>query len=159
MRRVTHRTIHEAEQALESHKFNVVVAKTMELVNATRKAIDSGPGVGDPAVREATEAVAVLLSLYAPYTAEDLWHEIGHETPVLTAGWPSVDEAMLVDETVTAVVQIKGKVRARLDVAKDISAEDLEALALADATVRKNIGESPIRKVIVREPKLVNIVI
>ena len=66
---------------------------------------------------------------------------------------------MLVDETVTAVVQIKGKVRARLDVAKDISAEDLEALALADATVRKNIGESPIRKVIVREPKLVNIVI
>ncbi len=159
LRRVTHRTIHEAEQALESHKFNVVVAKTMELVNATRKAIDSGPGVGDPAVREATEAVAVLLSLYAPYTAEDLWHEIGHETPVLTAGWPSVDEAMLVDETVTAVVQIKGKVRARLDVAKDISAEDLEALALADATVRKNIGESPIRKVIVREPKLVNIVI
>ncbi|MDN5655739.1 MAG: class I tRNA ligase family protein, partial [Kocuria sp.] len=159
LRRVTHKTVHEAEQAVDAHKFNVVVAKTMELVNATRKAIDSGPGSSDPAVREASEAVAVLLSLYAPYTAEDLWHELGHDTPVLTAGWPTVDPMLLVEDTVTAVVQIKGKVRARLEVSKNIDAEELERLALEDDAVRKHIGEATIRKVIVREPKLVNIVV
>lgn len=159
LRRVTHKTVHEAEQAVDAHKFNVVVAKTMELVNATRKAIDSGPGSSDPAVREASEAVAVLLSLYAPYTAEDLWHELGHDTPVLTAGWPTVDPMLLVEDTVTAVVQIKGKVRARLEVSKNIDADELERLALEDDAVRKHIGEATIRKVIVREPKLVNIVV
>jgi leucyl-tRNA synthetase len=158
LRRVTHRTMHESAQALDAHKFNVVVAKTMELVNATRKAIDSGCGPADAAVREAAEAVAVLLSLYAPYTAEDLWHELGHETPVLRAGWPAVDEALLVDETVTAVVQVKGKVRDRLEVAKDITASELERLALDSEPVRRFLGDAPIRKVIVREPKLVNIV-
>ncbi|WP_129359613.1 MULTISPECIES: leucine--tRNA ligase [Micrococcaceae] len=159
LRRVTHKIIRDAEQALESHKFNVVVAKTMELVNATRKAIDSGPGASDPAVLEATETVAVLLSLYAPYTAEDLWHQLGHETPVLTAGWPEVDPALLVEDTVTAIVQIKGKVRARLEVSKDITADALEKLALADEAVNKHLADAPIRKVIVRQPKLVNIVV
>lgn len=159
LRKVTHKTVHEAEQALESHKYNVVVAKTMELVNATRKAIDSGPGASDPAVREASEAVAVLLSLYAPYTAEDLWHQLGHETPVLTAGWPTVDPALLVDDTVTAVVQIKGKVRARLEVSKDVTAEELETLALQDPGVQKHLDGLSVRKVIVRQPKLVNIVV
>nr|WP_274542945.1 leucine--tRNA ligase [Kocuria sp. 36] len=159
LRRVTHKIIHDAEQALESHKFNVVVAKTMELVNATRKAIDSGPGASDPAVVEATEAVAVLLSLYAPYTAEDLWHQLGHENPVLTAGWPEVDPALLVEDTVTAIVQIKGKVRARLEVSKDITADALEELALGDEAVKKHLADAPIRKVIVRQPKLVNIVV
>nr|WP_309248164.1 leucine--tRNA ligase [Rothia santali] len=158
LRRVTHRTVADAAQALDSHKFNVVVAKTMELVNAARKAIDSGCGPADPAVREAAEAVAVLLSLYAPYTAEDLWHEMGHETPVLRAGWPEVDQALLVDDTVTAVVQVKGKVRDRLEVAKDITAEELERLALESEPVRRFLGDAPVRKVIVREPKLVNIV-
>ena len=158
LRRVTHRSVADAAQALDSHKFNVVVAKTMELVNAARKAIDSGCGPADPAVREAAEAVAVLLSLYAPYTAEDLWHEMGHETPVLRAGWPEVDQALLVDDTVTAVVQVKGKVRDRLEVAKDITAEELERLALDSEPVRRFLGDAPVRKVIVREPKLVNIV-
>lgn len=158
LRRVTHRMLHEAEQALESGKFNVVVAKTMELVNATRKAIDAGPGGADPAVREAVEAVAVLLSLYAPYTAEDLWHQIGHEEPVLRAGWPQVREELLVQDTVTAVVQIRGKVRDRLEVPADIDAEQLRERALASEAVQRFLDGAEIRKVIVREPKLVNIV-
>ena len=66
----------------------VVVAKTMELVNATRKAIDSGAGAADPAVRKAAETVAILLSLYAPYTAEDMWHALGHDTPGSDRGLP-----------------------------------------------------------------------
>ena len=153
------RTVHEVQGLIEGGKFNVVVAKTMELVNATRKAIDSGAGAADPAVRKAAETIAILLSLYAPYTAEDMWHALGHDTPVLTAGFPEVDPALLVDDTVTAIVQIKGKVKARLEVAKDISEQELQELALADAAVQRSIGDAEIRKVIVRAPKLVNIVI
>ncbi|WP_397545886.1 leucine--tRNA ligase [Rothia mucilaginosa] len=153
------RTVHEVQGLLDNGKFNVVVAKTMELVNATRKAIDSGAGAADPAVRKAAETIAILLSLYAPYTAEDMWHALGHDTPVLTAGFPKVDPALLVDDTVTAIVQIKGKVKARLEVAKDISEQELQELALADAAVQRSIGDAEIRKVIVRAPKLVNIVI
>ena len=153
------RTVHDVKQLLDAGKFNVVVAKTMELVNATRKAIDSGPGGADPAVREAAETIAILLSLFAPYTAEDMWHALGHDNPVLTAGFPQVDESLLVDDTVTAIVQIKGKVKARLEVPKDISEVELEKQALKDETIAKLVEGSEIRKVIVRAPKLVNIVI
>jgi leucyl-tRNA synthetase len=136
-----------------------MVARLMELVNATRKAIDSGCGPADPAVREAAEAVAILLSLVAPYTAEEMWERLGHEPTVARAGWPEVDEALLVEESVTAVVQIQGKVRARLEVAPDVTESDLEALALADPGVVKAIDGREVRKVIVRAPKLVNVVV
>ncbi|WP_028661154.1 leucine--tRNA ligase [Nocardioides insulae] len=159
LRKATHKTLAEAEQLIEGHRFNVVVARTMELVNATRKAIDSGCGPADPAVREAAEAVAILLSLVAPYTAEEMWERLGHQPTVARAGWPSVDPALLVEDAVTAVVQIKGKVKARLEVSPSVSAADLEQLALADPAVQRALDGAQIRKVIVREPKLVNIVV
>jgi len=158
LRKVTHHTVHEAEGLVEGYRFNVMVARVMELVNATRKAIDSGCGPADPAVREATEAVAILLSLVAPYTAEEMWERLGHQPTVARAQWPVVDDALLVQESVTAVVQIQGKVRARLEVSPEISEDDLEAAALADETVRRALDGRPVRKVIVRPPKLVNIV-
>ncbi|MGM7667394.1 leucine--tRNA ligase [Microbacterium sp. A93] len=165
LRRLTHRTVADAARLLDEHKFNVVVARTMELVNGIRKTIDAGvagaegSGAGDPAVREAVEAVAILLSLFAPYTAEDMWAKLGHEPSVARAGWPDVDQALLVQDTTTAVVQVKGKVRDRLEVPTDISAADLEELALASEAVQRSIDGAPVRKVIVREPKLVNIVV
>ncbi|WP_122818131.1 leucine--tRNA ligase [Nocardioides pantholopis] len=159
LRRATHRTLAEVEQLLESHRFNVVVARTMELVNATRKAVDTGAGPDDPAVREAVETVAILLSLVAPYTAEEMWERLGHEPTVARAGWPVVDPALLVEDTVTAVVQIQGKVKARLEVAPDISEADLESLAMADPAVVRAIDGRPVRKVVVRAPKLVNVVV
>ncbi|MCU1573794.1 MAG: leucyl-tRNA synthetase [Micrococcaceae bacterium] len=158
LRSVTHRTISDARDLLESHKFNVVVARLMELVNATRKVIDTGAGGADPAVREAAETVAVLLSLFAPYTAEDLWSALGHEASVSNAGWPEVEEALLVQETVTAVVQVQGKVRDRLEVSPQISEDDLRDLALASENVQRSLDGRGIRTVIVRAPKLVNIV-
>ena len=109
-------TWHDAAELVETHRFNVLVARTMELVNATRKAIDSGCGPADPAVREAAEAVAILLSLVAPYTAEEMWERLGHQPTVARAGWPMVDPALLVEDSVTAVVQVQGKLRARLEV-------------------------------------------
>ena len=92
LRKVTHRTVTTRRELIEAHRFNVMVARIMELVNATRKAIDSGCGPADPAVREAAEAVAILLSLVAPYTAEEMWERLGHEPTVARAGWPTVDE-------------------------------------------------------------------
>jgi leucyl-tRNA synthetase len=158
LRKVTHRTLRDAETLLESHRFNVMVARTMELVNATRKAIDSGPGGADPAVREATEAVAVLLSLVAPYTAEEMWERLGHEPTVARTVWPEVDPALLVQDSITAVVQVQGKLRAKLEVSPDISAEDLEALVMSDPHVQRALDGRTVRKVVVRAPKLVNIV-
>lgn len=158
LRAVTHRTVADAQELLESHKFNVVIARLMELVNATRKAIDAGPGGADPAVREAVEAVAVILSLFAPYTAEDLWAALGHEPSVAAADWPAVEEDLLVQATVTAVVQVQGKVRDRLEVPADISEEDLKAKALESEHVARTLDGRGIRTVIVRAPKLVNIV-
>ncbi|WP_183101416.1 leucine--tRNA ligase [Nocardioides pelophilus] len=159
LRRVTHKTVHDAQQLLESYRFNVVVARIMELVNATRKAIDTGCGPADPAVREAAEAVTILLSLVAPYTAEEMWERLGHRPSVVQVAWPTIDDALLVEDTVTAVVQIQGKVRARLEVAPDVSGADLEATALADPDVVRAIDGREVRRVIVRAPKLVNIVV
>ena len=158
LRRATARALHDAALAVESYRFNVAVARAMELVNATRKTIDTGAGAADPAVRAAVEAVAILLSLVAPYTAEDMWARLGHEPCVALAGWPAVDPALLVDDTVTCIVQIQGKVRARLEVAADISEATLQATALADAEVQKALAGREVKTVIVRAPKLVNIV-
>jgi leucyl-tRNA synthetase len=110
-------------------------------------------------VREAAEAVAILLSLVAPYTAEEMWERLGHEPSVARAGWPTVQEELLVQDSVTAVVQVQGKVRARLDVSPSISEEDLEAAALADPAVVRAIDGATVRRVIVRAPKLVNVVV
>ena len=157
LRKITHKAIHDASQAVESFRFNVAIARAMELVNATRKAIDTGPGAADPAVREATQAVAVMLSLVAPYTAEDMWMRLGHEPSVALAGWPTLDPALLVEDSVICVVQISGKVRERLEVTPDISEADLRELALA--AVADSIAGKDLRTVIVRAPKLVNIVL
>jgi leucyl-tRNA synthetase len=88
-----------------------------------------------------------------------MWERLGHEPSVAQAAWLTVDEALLVEDTVTAVVQIQGKVRGRLEVSPDISEADLEAAALADADVVRAIDGREVRRVIVRAPKLVNIVV
>lgn len=169
LRQATHRALHEASQAIEALRFNVAVARVMELVNATRKVIDaggkpgSGPAVagtggGDPAVREAVEAVAIMLSLVAPYTAEDMWAQLGHQPSVARAGWPPVDQALLVHDEVTCVVQVGGKVRARLQVSPQVGEQQLQELALADEAVQRALEGRKVRSVVVRAPKLVNVV-
>jgi leucyl-tRNA synthetase len=159
LRRVTHRTIRDVGELLDGFRFNVAVARVMELVNATRKAIDSGPGAQDPAVREAAETVAVMLSLFAPYPAEESWARLGYPPTVFKAGWPHADPALLVEESVTCVVQINGKVRERLDVPPSIDEAGLRELALASPAVLKAVDGRAVRKVVVRPPKLVNLVV
>ena len=159
LRKATHKALHDAAFAVESFRFNVAIARVMELVNATRKAVDSGCGPADPAVREAVEATAIMLSLVAPYTAEEMWDRLGHQPAVALAGWPAVDEKLLVADAVEAVIQINGKIKERLEVAPTITDAELEAQALALPAIVTELGGATPVKIITRAPKLVNIVI
>jgi leucyl-tRNA synthetase len=158
LRKATHCTIDEVTRLVEGTRLNVAVARLMELAGTARKAIDSGPGAGHPAVREAAETLTVLLSIFAPYTAEECWELLAHRPPVAQASWPVADPALLVTEQVTCVVQVDGKVRDRLQVAPGIGADELRAMALAAPGAARALSGRQIRTVIVREPKLVNIV-
>lgn len=157
LRRATHRLLADAPGLVEAYKFNVVVARLMEQVNVTRKAIDSGAGVADPAVRESAEAIAVILSLFAPYAAEDMWAKLGYEPSVALVEWPKADESLLVEDEVTMVVQVDGKVRDRLTLPASVSEADAEVAARASAAVQRAIGDRQIVNVIVRVPKIVSI--
>jgi leucyl-tRNA synthetase len=159
LRKISNKAIHDISFAVESFRFNVAVARIMELVNATRKAIDSGCGAADPAVREAVEAVAISLSLIAPYTAEEMWERLGHKPSVALAGWPMVDESLLGADAVTAIFQINGKIKSRVDVQPDISDADLEKMAFADPAVAAELNGIAPKKVITKAPKFVNIVL
>ena len=159
LRKVTHKALHDIAFAVESFRFNVSVARMMELVNATRKAIDSGCGPADPAVREAAEAVAISLSLIAPFTAEEMWEKLGHKPSVALAGWPTIDPALLVEDAVTAIFQINGKIKTRIDVSPSISESELEAMAMSDPAVVAELAGNTPKKVITKAPKFVNIVI
>ena len=159
LRKATHKALHDASFAVESFRFNVAIARVMELVNATRKAIDSGCGAADPAVREATEATAIMLSLVAPFTAEEMWERLGHKPAIALAGWPAVDPALLVDDEVEAVIQINGKIVGRISVSPTISDADFEVAALAHPAIVAELKGATPKKVIARAQKLVNIVL
>ena len=159
LRKITHKAVSDIGFAVETFRFNVAVARVMELVNATRKAIDTGCGPTDPAVREAAEAIAIALSLVAPFTAEEMWELLGHRPAVALAGWPAVDPALLVADAVTVILQVNGKIKDRIEVSPDISEADLEKLAMDNAEIKVAIAGASISKVIVRAPKLVNIVL
>jgi len=159
LRRATHKLLSEAPALVEQTKFNVLVARLMELVNITRKTIDGTAGSADPAVREAAETIAVMLDLIAPHTAEEMWEILGHEPSVGLVTWRSADPALLVEDKVTAVVQVGGKVRAQLEVPARIGEAELEALARADERVIRSIGDREIVKVVVRAPKIVSFVV
>jgi leucyl-tRNA synthetase len=159
LRKATHKALNDASFAVESFRFNVAIARVMELVNATRKAIDSGCAAADPAVREATEAIAIMLSLVAPFTSEEMWERLGHKPAIATAGWPVVDPALLVADEVEAVIQINGKIKDRMTVSPSISDADFEAAALALPSIVAELAGATPKKVIARAPKLVNIVL
>jgi len=159
LRKVTHKALADIELAVESFRFNVVIARIMELVNATRKAIDSGCGGQDAAVREAAEAIAITLSLVAPYTAEDMWEKLGHKPAIANAGWPVIDKSLLGADNVIAILQINGKIKDRIEVSPNITKDELEKLAKENNEIKAALIGADIKKVITVAPKLVNFVI
>ena len=157
VRKATHQFLAQFAEAIEGFKFNVGVAKAMELTNALRKAIDTGCGPADPAVREGAEELAKALSLFAPYTAEDMWAQLGHQPAVALAGFRLSDASLLVESSVVAIAQVDGKLRDRFEVPSDITEEALRDIAMASEAVQKAIAGRELAQVIVRAPKLVNI--
>ena len=156
--------MHDAAELVESYRFNVVVARVMELVNATRKAIDSGCGPADPAVREAAEAVAILLSLVAPYTAEEMWERLGttrtSRSRSSAPGGRSSTRRCWSRTRSPRSCRSRARSAARLEVAPGhLARPSWRPLAMADAGVQRAIDGATVRKVIVRAPKLVNIVV
>ncbi|MFJ3279938.1 leucine--tRNA ligase [Streptomyces halstedii] len=149
--RALHKAIDGVGQDMAGMRFNTAIAKVTELNNHLTKA-------GGPLSRSVAERLVLLVAPLAPHVAEELWRRLGHTESVVHQDFPVADPAYVVDETVTCVVQVKGKVRARLEISPSISDEELEALALADENVVAALGGAGIRKVIVRAPKLVNIV-
>ncbi|NDE50588.1 MAG: leucine--tRNA ligase, partial [Actinobacteria bacterium] len=113
----------------------------------------------DPAVREAVEIVAISLSLIAPYTAEEMWELLGHAPSVARAGWPSIDPQLLTQESVTAIFQINGKIKSRVQVSPEITDDALEKMALSDPAILIDLGSTAPKKVIAKAPKFVNIVL
>ncbi|WP_406310151.1 leucine--tRNA ligase [Streptomyces sp. NBC_00623] len=149
--RALHKAIDGVGQDMAGMRFNTAIAKVTELNNHLTK-------VGGPLSRSVAERLVLLVAPLAPHIAEELWRRLGHTDSVVHQDFPVADPAYVVDETVTCVVQVKGKVKARLEISPSITDEELEALALADPAVVAALDGAGIRKVIVRAPKLVNIV-
>ncbi|MFI5629049.1 leucine--tRNA ligase [Streptomyces sp. NPDC051664] len=149
--RALHKAIDGVGQDMAGMRFNTAIAKVTELNNHLTK-------VGGPLSRSVAERLVLLVAPLAPHIAEELWRRLGYTDSVVHQDFPVADPAYVVDETVTCVVQVKGKVKARLEISPSITDEELEALALADPAVVTALDGAGIRKVIVRAPKLVNIV-
>ena len=154
LRRLTHRTIRAMTDDMERFRFNVAISKLQVLTNGMRSALDAGDGA-----REAATALVIMLAPLAPFASEELWREVlSNPTSVHLASWPSFDEALARDETVTLVVQVDGKVRDRIEVSADADEETCRELALSSEKARHALDGREIANVIVRPPRLVNLV-
>ena len=159
LRRKTHQTIAKISDDIgRRYTFNTAVAASMELLNAINK-FDDATDSGRAVEREALEAVVLMLSPMVPHICHELWSVLGHQTALIDVPWPTVDEQALVTDLVEIVLQVNGKLRARISVAADADKDSVAALALADPNVQKHIGGKEIRKTIVVPGRLVNIVV
>jgi leucyl-tRNA synthetase len=160
-RQGVHKLIADATEQCDHKRFNVAIARLMELTTLLRRAVEAGslqsPG-GAAAIREGAEALARMLSIFAPFTAEEVWELLGNPPSVVTAGWPSIDAALLVEDTVTCIVQVAGKLRDKFEVPADADEAMLREKALASEAVQRALDGKPVRTVVVRPPRLVNVV-
>jgi leucyl-tRNA synthetase len=152
--RLMHRTIKAVTDDLERFRFNVAISKLQVLTNGIRSALDAGHGG-----RDASSALAQMLGPLAPFLAEELWREaLGNGVSVHASSWPSFDPELAREERVTLVVQVDGKVRDRVEVDASADEETCRELALASENARRFLDGREVRQVIVRPPRLVNIV-
>jgi len=176
LRRKTHDTIRRVTADIEERMhLNTAVSSLMELVNDlyafSENTAHGAPSRGEPAagraerpqtlavLREAIDALVVMLSPFAPHTAEELWQLLGHPTGLTKASWPSFDAEVAKAEELVVPVQINGKVRARLTVPAGLSDEELQRRVLADLAVKAHLDGKAVRKVFVAKGPLVSIVV
>ena len=159
LRRKTHQTIAKISDDFgRRSSFNTAVAAAMELLNAINRS-DDRTDTGRAIKHEALEAVVLMLSPIVPHICHALWQELGHKTPLIDQAWPDVDEAALELDLIEMVVQVNGKLRARISVPADADKHAVEKLAIADENVQRYIDGNDIRKTIVVPGRLVNIVV
>jgi leucyl-tRNA synthetase len=159
--RKTHQTIKRVTTDIETRfHFNTAISAVMELVNtiqAVRQELSSD-ATGRAVLRFALEAAVVLLSPLVPHFADELWQALGHSGSVLEVSWPAYEQDAIEEDQILIVVQVNGKVRSRFEVPADTGEERIKAAALADERVVARLAGRPVRKVIVVQNKLVNIV-
>jgi len=150
MLRALHKAIKKISADVEEFKFNTAIASMMELVNVIYQ---SG------ADKEVYSKLIIMLSPIAPHFCEEIWQNLGNKESIFKASWPKFDPQMLVEDTVTIVVQVNGKVRSKLDVALNLSEAQLKEMCLADGKLKLWIGVNPLKKFIVVPNKIINIVV
>jgi leucyl-tRNA synthetase len=149
-RRILHRTIEAVRTDMEALRFNTAIARLIELNNHCTK-LATVP-------REVAEDLILLTAPFAPHVAEELWSRLGHAQSLAYQPFPEADPAYLVEETVVCVVQVAGKVRDRLEVSPSVDDDTLRRLALGSAAVQRALDGRGVRTVVVRAPRLVNVV-
>ncbi|WP_085608757.1 MULTISPECIES: leucine--tRNA ligase [unclassified Pseudomonas] len=158
IRRAIHQAIKQASHDVgQNHKFNTAIAQVMTLMNVLEKAAQATEQ--DRAlVQEGLETVTLLLAPITPHISHELWNRLGHADPVIDAGWPVLDESALVQDSLTLVIQVNGKLRGQIEMPAAATREEVEAAARANENVLRFVDGLTIRKVIVVPGKLVNIV-
>jgi leucyl-tRNA synthetase len=166
LRRKTHETISRVTVDVEQRiHLNTAISALMELVNelyafgdAVQKAAAVRPQSAS-VMREAIDALVVMISPFAPHTAEELWEMTGHEGGLATASWPSFDEGVAKADEIVVPVQVNGKLRSRLTVPADTPEGELRERALADAAVRAHVDGKSVKSVVIVKGKLINVVV
>ena len=157
---MVHKTIRKVTEDIEERfHFNTAIAANMELVNTIQAFEPKNAPQNAPVVKEAIESLVMMLAPFVPHFAEELWAVLGHESGLEKAGWPTFDASATVDEELLVVVQVNGKLRAKVTMDASASEEDVKGAALADEKVALFIEGKSVRKVIYVPGKLVNIVV
>lgn len=159
IKRLTHKTIKKVTDDINRFHFNTAISAIMELVNETTKNVEGDESINDDVIREAVETVVILIAPFAPHIAEELWQELGKEGYLADRKWPEYDKSAIVEDVITIVFQVNGKLRGKINLPLDADKAAIEAAALADDNVRKYTDGCEIKKVIVVPGKLVNIVV
>jgi leucyl-tRNA synthetase len=150
-RKLLHRTVKKVGEDIETMRFNTAVSTLMILTNRLAS-LEATP-------RVALEKMLQVLAPFAPHLAEELWSELGHASLIASAPWPSFDEALCVDDVIEIGVQVNGKARGRVKLAKDASEETARAESLKDENVVRFIGDKPLKKFIYVPGKIVNFIV
>ncbi len=159
LRRKTHHTIAKVSDDIgRRYTFNTAISATMELLNAVNQ-YDVRSAADRAVIREALEAVVLVLSPIVPHICHELWHVLGHASAAVDECWPNVDESALQQDMIEIIVQVNGKLRGRISVAADADKDSISALALADKNVQRFVADKEVRKTIVVPGRLVNVVV
>jgi leucyl-tRNA synthetase len=155
LRRETHKTIKAVTEGVEQFRFNSAIAKLYGFLGALR----AHESAGGEARREALSAFARLISPFVPHLAEECWTRLGEDGMILDASWPAFDPALAADDEVTLPIQVNGKRRGEIRVARGLEPAEVEAIVLADPEVLARLEGQTVRKVVVVKDRIVNLVV